>query len=69
MSLFKRFILRFKRTKTIFFTHTPGDWCKLGSIHERDGVEWVVTGWVQESPTLLHNGGRAVCFNIVGKKL
>ena len=65
----ERLVMFFTPSKFMFLTHTPGDWCKPGTVHEKDGNYWVVTKWKQERPTALYDGRSATCFEIRGKKL
>ena len=57
-----------EKEKFLFLTHTPGDWCKPGTVQEVEGHKFVVTRWERQIPTALICGGSAPCYEIRGKK-
>jgi len=61
--------LRFRRAEEACLTHTPGEWCKPGSVYERDGKRWLVTELRREIPTGLIGGGHASCWSVWGKRI
>lgn len=68
IKLWDRIVYNFSKPKLMFFTHTPGDWCKPGTIHKIDGKNWIVKNLKQTTPTALYNGGKAACFEVMGKR-
>jgi hypothetical protein len=66
-----RVVLHFRREEVVVLTHTPGEWCKIGTLYRfREGHPlFLITSIRSTSPTALYGGGHALCWEVMGKRI
>lgn len=69
--VWNRVAMYFRKEKVVVLTHTPGDWCKAGTVYQwRDGYPtYVFTRIRSTNPTGLYAGGSVPCWEVMGKRI